>query len=342
MKEIIDNIRFAKKEALTLLLENFTVDDFSYAKEKARKVTNEIFGERVYLRGLIEISNICKNDCYYCGIRRSNKNIVRYRMSENEILSCCKEGYEKGMRTFVLQGGEDGFFTDEILCSLIRKIKLLYPSCAVTLSLGERGEESYKRLKAAGADRYLLRHETADKGHYELLHPKEMSFDNRVRCLCSLKEAGYQTGCGMMIGSPGQGAENIAEDLLFIKKLKPEMVGMGPFIPQRDTPFANEKAGSVTLTLFLISLVRLMLPFSLIPATTALGALSKTGMTEGLHHGANVIMPNLTPGIYKEKYALYDNKANAGDNAGELNRIKYELKTAGYEIAVDRGDYPGE
>ena len=339
MTEFIDNIGHLNKDDIINLLENFTRDDALYAQKKARKITDEIYGRKVYIRGLIEISNICKNNCYYCGIRCGNKNALRYRLDEKEILLSCENGYALGFRTFVLQGGEDGYFTDEKLVPIISKIKNSYPDCALTLSLGERSEESYIALKNAGADRYLLRHETATKAHYEKLHPEDMSFENRMKCLENLKKIGYQTGCGMMVGSPFQTSENLADDLLFIRSFSPEMVGMGPFIPHIDTPFKNEKAGSVDLTCFLLSLVRIMLPKVLLPSTTALGAIDETGRVKGLNCGANVIMPNLTPAFGREKYNLYNNKTTVKNDTGEeLEKIKQELSLHNYEIVTDRGD----
>ena len=241
--------------------------------EKASNLRDRIYGKNIYIRGLIEFTNYCKNNCFYCGIRRDNSKIERYRLTKKEILECSDYGYELGFRTFVMQGGEDLYYTDEILCDIVKNIKEKYPDCAITLSLGERSFESYKLLKEAGADRYLLRHETANKSHYEKLHSKEMSYENRIQCLKNLKELGYQVGCGFMVGSPYQTEENLVEELLFLKEMNPQMVGIGPFITHKDTPFKNEKSGSVDLTLFLLGLIRLLLPNVLLPATTALGTL---------------------------------------------------------------------
>ncbi len=341
--ELIENIRTLGKKNLALLLQSFTAEDIAFANRKARALTDEIFGRDVYIRGLIEISNHCKNDCLYCGIRRSNPGVSRFRLSEEQIIACCENGYALGFRTFVLQGGEDLHFTDQRLAEIIGEIKRRFPDCAVTLSLGERSAESYRALFSAGADRYLLRHETASPEHYALLHPASMSFKNRINCLKELKAAGFQTGCGMMVGSPFQTAENLAEDLLFIRSFEPEMVGIGPFIPAAGTPFANKKAGSVQLTLLLISLVRLMLPFALIPSTTALQAMNENGRIFGLNAGANVIMPNLSPEDERKKYILYNNKENAFfDTAAELERIKNQLQSANYRTVTDRGDFKGE
>ncbi len=339
-KELIDNISKIEKSDIAFLIKNFTAEDAQYAGQKARGIADSVYGRGVYIRGLIEISNYCKNNCYYCGIRCDNKKIDRYRLKKDTILSCCKEGYPLGFRTFVLQGGEDLYYTDERLTDIISAIKKQYPDCAVTLSLGERSEESYRKLFESGADRYLLRHETADSMHYCALHPDSMTLKNRIDCLNRLKEIGYQTGCGMMIGSPFQTTGNLAEDLIFIRSFQPEMVGMGPFIPQSDTPFADKPHGSVKLTLFLMSLVRIMLPEVLMPTTTALNTLSKSGRIEGLNAGANVIMPILSPKEDRKKYLIYDNKANTDNDAAEqLDIISEQLKGAGYSIAAGRGDY---
>lgn len=310
-----------------------------YLFSKAREKKEEFYGKKVFIRGLIEFTNHCRNNCYYCGIRRDNKSAVRYRLSDEEILSCCDNGYSLGFRTFVLQGGEDGYFTDERMADIVGAIRKRYPDCAITLSIGEREKDSYKRLFDAGADRYLLRHETADKVHYGSLHPKEMSYDHRMQCLKDLRDIGYTVGCGMMIGSPGQTMEHIIKDLRFIREFKPEMVGMGPFIPHHDTMYADEKAGSVDLTLKLIGVIRLMLPSVLLPATTALGTLDPEGREKGIMAGANVLMPNLSPVNVREKYTLYDNKICMGEEAAECIRcLKERVSKTGYEIVQDRGD----
>ena len=310
-----------------------------YLFSKAREKKEEYYGKKVFIRGLIEFTNHCRNNCYYCGIRRDNKSAVRYRLSDEEILSCCDNGYSLGFRTFVLQGGEDGYFTDERMADIVGAIRKKYPDCAITLSIGEREKDSYKLFFDAGADRYLLRHETADKVHYGSLHPKEMSYDHRMQCLKDLRDIGYTVGCGMMIGSPGQTMEHIIKDLLFIREFKPEMVGMGPFIPHHDTMYADEKAGSVDLTLKLIGVIRLMLPSVLLPATTALGTLDPEGREKGIMAGANVLMPNLSPVNVREKYTLYDNKICMGEEAAECIRcLKERVSKTGYEIVQDRGD----
>ncbi len=342
MKKLIDKLEkehFLSKNEYVCLIENFE-NVREYAAKKARMICERVYGRDIYIRGLIEISSFCRNDCIYCGIRRSNKNAQRYRLSKEEILECCDIGYNLGFRTFVLQGGEDKFYTDEIIADIVRSIKKKYVDCAVTLSLGEFPTESYALFKKAGADRYLLRHETADKTHYEKLHPKEMSFENRMRCLRDLKNLGYQVGCGMMIGSPYQTAESLAEDMMFIQSFKPHMIGMGPFIPQHDTPFGNEKGGSVEMTLFMISLVRLALPNALIPATTALGTLDPLGREKGAEAGANVTMPNLSPVSVRKKYALYDNKICTGEEAAEcLGCLMNRFGKVDRQIVFSRGDY---
>jgi biotin synthase len=298
-----------------------------------------IYGNKVYIRGLIEVSNVCKNDCLYCGIRASNKNCQRYRLTAQEILDCCNEGYQLGFRTFVIQGGEDGSFNDEFLCELLKNIKTDLPDCAVTLSLGERSRESYEKLKNAGADRYLLRHETADAEHYSRLHPQNMAFENRMRCLYDLRDIGFQVGCGFMVGSPYQTSENIAKVLKFIEEFKPDMCGIGPFIPQSDTPFGKEPAGTLELTCYLLSIIRLIHPNVLLPATTALGTIHPEGREMGILSGANVVMPNLSPASVRKKYALYDNKASDGSESAQCkSSLEQRMKNIGYEVVTDRGD----
>ncbi len=342
VKKLIDKLY--KTQSLSIfeyeeILMNITVADGEYLKYLARGVREKHYGKDVYIRGLIEVSNICKNDCYYCGIRASNKNCMRYRLTDKEILECCEEGYALGFRTFVMQGGEDSSFSDERLCALIGRIKEKYPDCAVTLSLGERTRESYKKLKEAGADRYLLRHETADRGHYEKLHPENLSWDNRMECLRNLKELGYQVGCGFMVGSPFQTTEMLACELKFIEEFKPEMCGIGPFIPHRETVFKDYPSGDVALTLTLLSLIRLICPKVLLPATTALGTATVGGREEGILSGANVVMPNLSPKSVRRKYMLYDNKLSDGDESAEgLENLKKRMKKIGYEIVTARGD----
>ncbi len=312
----------------------------SYLAQKARDVREKIYGKEVYLRGLVEFSNYCKNNCRYCGIRRDNRNAQRYRLSEEEIFQCSDMGYDLGFRTIVLQSGEDPYYTDERLVNIVRGIKERHPDCAVTLSIGEREKESYRKLFEAGADRYLLRHETANKEHYEYLHPAEMSFDHRMQCLQDLKDIGFQVGAGMMIGSPGQKTEHLVEDLRFLRKLQPEMVGIGPFIPHHDTEYAALPAGTVEMTLRLLSVIRLMLPEVLLPATTALGTIDPMGREKGILAGANVVMPNLSPSNVRGKYLLYDNKICTGDEAAECIRcMTARVASVGYEVVQKRGDH---
>ena len=342
MKNLIDKLeknQILSKEEFVRLLAISEKDDIDYLTERAKCIRDGIYRKRVFIRGLIEISNYCKNDCYYCGIRRSNKNAQRYRLSKEQILSCCENGYELGFRTFVMQGGEDAFFKDDVVCDIVSSIKERYPDCAVTLSLGERSTESYRKMKEAGADRYLLRHETFDNTHYNKLHPVELDPENRKRCLRDLKALGYQTGTGIMVGSPYQTLENIAKDLLFIKELNPEMIGIGPFIPHKDTPFKDFESGTMEMTLRLISILRLLCPKALIPATTALGTISPQGREKGILAGANVIMPNLSPKEDRKKYMLYNDKLSDGEEAAEgLNKLKESMRKIGYEIVEDRGD----
>lgn len=345
MNNILDLIdKLEKTHSLTpeeykYLIDNKTDKAIKYIKEKAQKITKSIYGNKIFIRGLIEISNICKNDCYYCGIRNSNKSCERYRLNKEEILSAAAEGYSLGFRTFVLQGGEDLYFSDDVLTDIIKNIKALYPDVAVTLSLGERSFNSYKTLFDAGADRYLLRHETADKDHYKQLHPDSMSFDNRINCLKNLKEIGYQVGCGFMVGSPYQTSETLAKDLKFIEEFKPDMCGIGPFIPHKDTEFADKPAGDVDLTCYLLSIIRLIYPEVLLPATTALGTIDPNGREKGILSGANVVMPNLSPISVRGKYELYNNKAHLGaESAQNKKELENRLKRIGYEIEISRGD----
>lgn len=344
MKKLIDKLNVQKalaREEWVRLIENYSDESAVYAAELADGIRRKIFKNEIFIRGLIEISNYCRNNCFYCGIRAGNINAARYRLLPEDIMECCREGYGLGFRTFVLQGGEDAYFTDTLLCRLISEIKAEFSDCAVTLSLGERSRESYKRLFDAGADRYLLRHETACKAHYEKLHPKEMSFENRIKCLENLKEIGFQTGCGFMVGSPCQTAENLAEDMIFIGKFKPHMVGIGPFVRHHDTPFVGHPDGSVGLTVFLLSLIRIMLPEVLLPATTALATLSEDGRERGVRAGANVVMPNLSPLTVRKKYALYDNKTATDAEAAEgLSELKRRMDAIGYKIVEGRGDSP--
>ena len=306
---------------------------------EAVRLRKQYYGIKVFTRGLIEFTNYCKNNCYYCGIRRGNPHVNRYRLTRDEILECCRQGYGLGYRTFVLQGGEDPYYTDERMAEIIRAIKTEFPDCAITLSVGEKSCDSYRLFKEAGADRYLLRHETADESHYRSLHPAEMSLANRKQCLFDLKKLGYQVGAGFMVGSPGQTLSNIAEDLLFLQELKPEMVGIGPFIPHHDTIYAEEKAGSVDLTLFLLSVIRIMLPKVLLPATTALGTLDPRGREKGLSVGANVVMPNLSPVENRKLYELYDNKICTGEEAAECRGcLSRRVESAGYHLVEERGD----
>ena len=327
------------KEEYQYLIENFTPDISEYLFEKSREVRHKYYGHDIYVRGLIEFTNYCKNDCYYCGIRCSNRNADRYRLDKSDILECCKEGYSLGFRTFVLQGGEDTYFTDDRMTDIITEIKKNYPDCALTLSIGEKSRESYERFFKAGADRYLLRHETANNKHYARLHPNKLSRVNRKRCLQDLKEIGYQVGCGFMVGSPYQTAEHLAEDMLFLKEFQPHMVGIGPFIAQHDTPFKDMPNGTLELTLFMLGLIRLTLPYVLLPSTTALGTIHPLGREKGILAGANVIMPNLSPVSVRKKYLLYDNKICTGDEAAECkNCLQARMKSIGYNVVTSRGD----
>lgn len=322
------------------LFATYTPEDLDQAVKMARDIAVANFGKTIYFRGIVEFTNFCRNDCYYCGIRCGNHSVARYRLETEDILRCCQEGYDSGFRTFVLQGGEDDYFTDERMCAIVRAIKERWPDCAVTLSLGERSRESYQTLFDAGADRYLLRHETADPAHYALLHPPRQTLENRLRCLRDLKNIGYQTGCGIMVGTPGQTPETLARDMLFMQELKPEMIGVGPFLPHRDTPFRGEKPGSVELTLFVLALCRIMLPRVLLPATTALGTAEGDGRQRGVLAGCNIIMPNLSPLAVRKKYMLYDNKAGMDLTAEQgVALLRRQMEEIGYEVVVGRGDF---
>lgn len=311
-----------------------------YLYQQARKTADEVYGKKVFKRGLIEFTNYCKNDCFYCGIRRSNAKAGRYRLEKETILDCCRSGYALGFRTFVLQGGEDAYFTDERICEIVAAIRREFPDCAITLSIGEKSKESYLRYFEAGANRYLLRHETANEAHYRLLHPDKLSLQNRKRCLWDLKEIGYQVGCGFMVGSPGQTIQILYEDLCFIKELGAHMVGIGPFIPQKDTPFGEQTAGSLEQTRKLLAIIRLLHPHVLLPATTALGTIHEKGRELGILSGANVVMPNLSPKDAREKYMLYDNKIHSGTEAAEGNAdLQKRMREIGYELVTERGDF---
>lgn len=339
---LLDKLEKNRSLSLTeyeTLISGYSKKVAEYAAEKAVKAREKVYGKDVYIRGLIEISNICKNNCYYCGIRRGNALCDRYRLTKEDILESAKEGYDLGFRTFVMQGGEDAKITDEFLVDVISVLKKLYPDCAITLSLGERSKQSYEKLKKAGADRYLLRHETADKEHYEKLHPNDMSFENRMECLKNLKDMGFQVGCGFMVGSPFQNVKTLAKDLKFIEEFKPAMCGIGPYLTHKDTPFKDMPSGSMELTLYLLSVIRLIDPTILLPATTALGTIHPKGRELGILAGANVIMPNLSPISVRKKYELYDNKISTGDEAAEsVKNLAKNMETIGYKIVINRGD----
>ncbi len=342
IKALIDKLekdQILTEDEFIELLENRSDDADQYLFKRAREVRHRVYGREVYMRGLIEFTNYCKNDCLYCGIRKSNCNSDRYRLTKEQVLECCDRGYELGFRTFVLQGGEDGYYTDEKIIDLISSIKQIHPDCALTLSVGEKNFDSYKKYFEAGADRYLLRHETADNEHYEKLHPANLSLANRKKCLNDLKRIGFQVGCGFMVGSPYQTSRCLAEDLLFIKELNPHMVGIGPFIPHKDTPFSGLKPGTLEDTVFLLGIIRLMLPNVLLPSTTALGTINPKGREKGILAGANVVMPNLSPTSVRKKYMLYDNKICTGDEAAEcVMCMKGRMESIGYNVVVSRGD----
>lgn len=343
MTELVDKLYkksdLSDDEFLSLLeSEDSEVDKI--LQKRADEVRQRYYGKKVYLRGLIEISSYCKNNCYYCGIRRGNSNAQRYRLTSEQILECSENGYILGFRTFVLQGGEDSYFTDELLCPLISEIKRRHTDCAVTLSLGERSDESYRRLREAGADRYLLRHEAASETLYSKLHPPEMSWENRRKCLYTLKKLGYQVGAGFMVGAPFQTTHDLLCDLRFMQELRPEMIGIGPFIPHRDTPFSTQNRGKLRLTLRLLGILRLTFPDTLIPATTALGTIATNGRELGLAFGCNVVMPNLSPVDVRKKYELYNDKICTGEEAAECHIcLENRIKSAGYDVEISRGDH---
>ncbi len=340
MKQIIETLRaqrdLSDAELIALITRDSDDSDLFAAADAVRR---ERYGTDVFLRGLIEFTNVCQNDCYYCGIRRSNPHADRYRLTQEQILQCCANGYEMGFRTFVLQGGEDPRNTDAWVCSVVDKIKTAYPDCAVTLSIGEQSRASYQAYFDAGADRYLLRHETASDAHYRKLHPKEMSLEHRKRCLFDLKDIGYQVGAGFMVGSPWQTPKELVADLRFLQQLQPDMIGIGPFIPHHETPFADKSAGTLALTLRMLSILRLLFPYVLLPATTALGTISPIGRELGLKAGANVMMPNLTPTDARKQYDLYDNKICMDEEAAKCRLCQEgRVRSVGYQIVSDRGD----
>lgn len=337
--KLLELHNLTRTEYIELLESRENKEVVSRLRNEAVRLRKQYYGNKVFTRGLIEFTNYCKNDCYYCGIRKGNRHVDRYRLTGEEILECCQKGYELGYRTFVLQGGEDPYYTDERMVKIIREIKKEFSECALTLSIGEKSYESYRLFRNAGADRYLLRHETADEHLYRSLHPATMSLETRKQCLFNLKKLGYQVGAGFMVGSPGQTVSHIAEDLLFLQELQPQMVGIGPFIPHHDTIYAKESAGSIELTLFLLSIIRIMLPKVLLPATTALGTLDPSGREKGLAVGANVVMPNLSPVKKRKLYELYDNKICTGEEAAECRGcLSRRVESVGYHLVEERGD----
>lgn len=339
IKKLYDGNSMLREEWHTLLT---ALDDEEkeFLRSLAAEIAMQKFGKGIFVRGLIEISSYCRNNCFYCGLRRSNLSAQRYRLTKEDILECCAQGSQLGFNTFVLQGGEDAVQNDEWLADVVRAIRSAYPDKAITLSVGERSASAYRIFHEAGADRYLLRHETRNDEHYSMLHPPTMSASNRRECLKTLKEVGFQTGSGMMIGSPGQTTEHLIDDLQFLEELNPQMIGIGPFIPAAGTPFAGEPAGSIDTTLLLISLLRLRFPSTLIPATTALATLHPEGRAKAILAGANVVMPNLSPLVVRNKYSIYDNKAIGGcESAQEIEKLEKELNAIGYHINYARGDY---
>ena len=342
-KELIEKLnkeRTLSEAEWIQIFDTFDAEDMKYAMDTARDIAIARFGHKIFFRGIVEFTNVCKNNCYYCGIRAGNSNCARYRLDEEDILACCADGYEHGFRTFVLQGGEDPYYTKDVMCSVVRRIAREFPDCAVTMSIGELDRDYYQALYDAGARRFLLRHETADASHYAMLHPADQTLERRMRCLKDLKEIGFQTGCGIMVGSPRQTNEHIAKDMMFMADFKPEMVGLGPFIPHSDTPCRDEPAGSVDKTLMVIALTRIMLPDALIPSTTALGTAEAEGRQKGVLAGCNVVMPNLSPLEVRKKYMLYDGKVGTDMSAeAGIRTLRAQMEEIGYEVVVARGDY---
>ncbi len=334
--EVQQNNRLSNEQLLALITDETATAPLAAAADRVRR---ERYGDRVYIRGLIELTNYCKNNCYYCGIRRDNREVTRYRLTQEDVLSCCRTGYELGFRTFVLQGGEDPHFTDDVMCRVVWAIRQQYPDCAITLSLGEKSKESYRRLFEAGANRYLLRHETANADHYSRLHPSQLTARTRQQCLWDLKDIGYQVGAGFMVDSPYQTPEHLVEDIRFLQELSPDMIGIGPFLPHHATPFAQYPKGDLTKTLRLLSILRLLFPHALLPATTALGTLHPQGRVLGLKAGANVVMPNLSPRPLRKLYSLYEDKIATDEEAAEsVELLKTQVAEAGYSVVVDKGD----
>ncbi len=340
MSELIAKLKATQNLTDPELKELLETDQYDEAlRIAADEVRRTHYGTDVYVRGLIEFTNYCKNNCLYCGIRRDNHCAQRYRLTKAQIMDCCREGYALGYRTFVLQGGEDPWFTDERICEIVSDIRKQYPDCAITLSIGEKTYESYLAYYEAGADRYLLRHETADAEHYRRLHPPELTFAERRRCLFDLKRIGYQVGSGFMVGTPFQTTECLIADLRFLQELQPDMIGIGPFLSQKDTPFRNCANGELQLVLRLLGILRLLFPKVLLPATTALGTVHPDGRELGLQTGANVVMPNLSPVEVRKKYELYDNKICTGEESAQCRTcLERRVESVGYRIVTDRGD----
>ncbi len=346
MQQWINTLRDRRSlpaEGYRAILECEDVEAVEYLHRQAREVAVERFGNEIFVRGLIEISNRCRNNCYYCGIRASNGGVERYSLSRAEILEACREGYELGFRTFVMQGGEDPLRSGGEMVECVREIREQYPDCAITLSLGEMNREQYQRFYDAGANRYLLRHESHSESHYRMLHPEVMSLKNRLECLDILKDIGFQTGTGVMVGSPFQTIDNLVEDIMYIEKFAPQMIGLGPFVPHHATRFADAEVGDIGLTLKMISIFRLIFPSALIPSTTALATIAEDGRERGILAGANVVMPNLSPASLRSHYSLYDNKASMGSESAEgLRFLGERLKQIGYKISFERGDYTND
>jgi biotin synthase len=312
-------------------------DDAAELFAMADDIRKRYFKDEVHIRGIIEFSNYCMKNCFYCGLRRDNKTIERYRISEDEIIDTALKAGELGYKTILLQSGEDGGYTIEGLCAIIKRIRSNL-DCAITLSLGEKSFDEYRSLRDAGADRYLLRFETSDRGLFNKLKP-DSSYENRLDCIKNLKKLGFQVGSGFMVGLPGQTYEILADDILLLRELDLDMIGIGPFLSHHNTPLGNSASGTLDLTLRALAIIRILMPDVHIPATTAMGTVEKGGREKALQCGANVIMPNVTPIKYRKYYEIYPNKICIDDAPSDCRAcIEGMLKSLGRAAATNKGD----
>lgn len=336
MKKLIEKastLHRLEREELIALLEDENCNQNLF--EAADSVRKNFVGDEIHLRGLIEFSNICKNNCCYCGLRRDNRKISRYRLENAEILELAAHGAAMGLKTIVLQSGEDAYYGCERLCEIIRGIKRL--NVALTLSIGEKSLEDYQAYHAAGADRFLLRIETTDRTLYER-HDPEMSWEARRQCLTDLRRAGLEVGSGCLVGLPGQTVASLADDILFFKEIEADMIGIGPFIPHPDTPLGDASGGRLETALKVMALTRLLLPDINIPATTAMETLAQDGQIRALKAGANVIMPNITLTDYRRYYELYPGKSATGYTPDEsLKKVVAKIESIGRKVALGFG-----